>query len=55
MRAEQSYHDLDRRRQKTEDRIDMLERMRQTYEGYFHSVKFVLRDRRKVSMVPWLS
>lgn len=45
MRAEQSYHDLDRRRQKTEDRIDMLERMRQTYEGYFHSVKYVLRDR----------
>ncbi|WP_236636148.1 chromosome segregation protein SMC [Exiguobacterium sp. SH0S1] len=44
-RAEQSYHDLDRRRQKTEDRIDMLERMKQSYEGYFHAVKFVLKDR----------
>lgn len=44
-RAEQSYHDLDRRRQKTEDRIDMLERMKQSYEGYFHAVKFVLKNR----------
>lgn len=44
-RAENSYHDLDRRRQKTEDRIEMLERMKQSYEGYFHAVKFVLKDR----------
>ena len=44
-RAEKSYHDLDRRRQKTEDRIEMLERMKQSYEGYFHAVKFVLKDR----------
>ena len=44
-RAEQSYHDLDRRRQKTEDRIELLERMKQSYEGYFHAVKFVLKDR----------
>lgn len=45
VRAEQSYHDLDRRRQKTEDRIEMLERMKQSYEGYFHAVKFVLKDK----------
>lgn len=44
-RAEQSYHDLDRRRQKTEDRIELLERMKQSYEGYFHAVKFVLKER----------
>ncbi|WP_214691799.1 chromosome segregation protein SMC [Exiguobacterium sp. s160] len=44
-RAETSYYDLERRRQKTEDRIEMLERMKQSYEGYFHAVKFVLKDR----------
>ncbi|WP_026826274.1 chromosome segregation protein SMC [Exiguobacterium marinum] len=44
-RAETSYYDLERRRQKTEDRIEMLERMKQSYEGYFHAVKFVLKER----------
>ncbi|MCT4785777.1 chromosome segregation protein SMC [Exiguobacterium aestuarii] len=44
-RAETSYYDLERRRQKTEDRIEMLERMKQSYEGYFHAVKFVLKNR----------
>lgn len=43
--VEQSVADLERRRHKTEDRIEFLESVKADYSGYFGAVKTILKQR----------
>ncbi|WP_294745617.1 chromosome segregation protein SMC [uncultured Exiguobacterium sp.] len=43
--VEQSVTDLERRRHKTEDRIEFLESVKADYSGYFGAVKTILKQR----------